>query len=173
MPSHGSVIQVTAIAARPLDAARFLDRPGEIAVAAATLLALAAVVASLPPLLAARQRDATRTRLTPSLVMLTGGAAITFAAYLAFQIRCNGTACRSGAGGGPAELARWWRSESTWEWGAQLFLASVGLAAASAAFWLSARASNRSRSTLWAARVLYLLWALFVVVVPGAWELTS
>ncbi len=161
------------IALRFLDAARFLDRPGEVAVAAATVVALAGIAASLPPLLAAREREATRSRLTPSLVMLTGGAAITFAAYLAFQIRCTGTGCRAGAGSGLFELDRWWHSESTWEWGAQLLVASVGLIASSLAFWLSARANRWARPPLWAARLLYFTWAVFVFVVPAAYELTT
>ncbi len=158
---------------RSLDAARFLDRPGEIAVAAATLVALAGIAASLPALLATRQREATRTRLTPALVMLTGGAAITFAAYLAFQIRCTGTGCRVGAGSGFLELERWWHSEYTWEWGAQLLVASLGLAASSLAFWLSARASRWARPPLWAARLLYIAWAVFVFLVPAAYELAT
>src|SRR2546421_11633896 len=122
-----------------IDAARFLDHPGEIAVAAATIVALVGIVASLPPLLADRQGTAARSRLTPALVMLTGGAAITFAAYLAFQIRCSGGAgCKNGAGGGFAELDRWWRSETPWEGGAQLLLASLGPMAGPPAFWVRA-----------------------------------
>jgi len=158
---------------RAPDAARFLDRPGEIAVAAATLVALAGIAASLPPLLATRQREATRSRLTPSLVMLTGGAVITFAAYLAFQIRCPGTGCRVGAGSGPAGLDRGWHSDSTWEWGAQLLVASLGLIASAIAFWLSARASRWARVPLWAARLFYVVWIVFVFMVPAAYELTS
>jgi|SRR5436305_2512180 len=161
-------------ALRELDAARFLDHPGEIAVAAATIVALIGIIASLPPLLADQQGTAARSRLTPALVMLTGGAAITFAAYLAFQIRCSGGAgCKNGAGGGFAELDRWWRSETTWEWGAQLLLASLGLMAASLAFWLSARASRYARPPLWAARILYIAWAVFVFAVPAAYEIAN
>src|SRR3989442_45775 len=90
---------------------RVLDRPGEIAVATATVLALVAVVAALPPILRARERGAVRSRLTPTLVILPGGAAIPFAAYLAFELRCGHSGCKRGAGGGFAGLDRWWRSD--------------------------------------------------------------
>src|SRR3989442_15685673 len=83
-----------------VDAARFLDHPGEIALAAATVVALAAVVAGLPPLLRPAEAEGGRGRVTPALVMLTGGGAITFTAYLAFGPRCGTTRCRRGAGGG-------------------------------------------------------------------------
>ena len=155
-----------------VDAARFLDHPGEIALAAATIVALAAVVAGLPPLLRPAEAEGGRGRVTPALVMLTGGAAITFTAYLAFELRCGTTGCRRGAGGGFAGLHRWWRTESSWEWGAQLLVASLGLAAAALAFWLSARGSRRARWPLWSARVLYAAWAIFVFLVPGAYELS-
>jgi hypothetical protein len=156
-----------------VDAARFLDRPGEIAVAAATVVALVGIVASMPPLLRTQQGASARSRLTPALVMLTGGAAITFTAYLAFQIRCSGTSCRQGAGNGFAGLHRWWRSEHSWEWGAQLLVASIGLATASLAFWLSARGSKHARPPLWMARFLYVVWALFVFLVPAIYEIAG
>ena len=143
-----------------------------IVLAAAIVVGVIAMAAALAALMRAPRQNA-RARLTPALVILTGGAAITFAAYLAFQIRCTGTGCRAGAGSGPFELDRWWHSESTWEWGAQLLVASVGLIASSLAFWLSARANRWARPPLWAARLLYFTWAVFVFVVPAAYELTT
>jgi hypothetical protein len=156
-----------------VDAARrFLDHPGELALAGATIVALAAVVAGLPLMLRPSEAESGRSRVTPSLVMLTGGAAVTFAAYLAFELRCGTTGCRQGAGGGFAGLHRWWRTESSWAWGAQLLVASLGLAAAAVAFWLSARGSRRARWPLWWARLLYVAWAVFVFLVPAAYELS-
>ena len=152
---------------------RVLDRPGEIAVAAATILALVAVLAAFAPILRARERGTVRSRLTPTLVILTGGAAITFAAYLAFQLRCGHSGCKKGAGGGFAGLDRWWRSASSWQWGAQLLVASLGLVAAAVAFWLSAHGSKRVRPPLWAARLLYLGWATLVFLMPAAYELAT
>ena len=68
-------------------AERFLDKPAEIALAAATVIAIAALATGLPALL--RDRRAGRSRITSALVILTGGGAITFVAYVAFQLRCG------------------------------------------------------------------------------------
>ena len=69
----------------------------EVVLAAATVLAVAAVAVALPAVLRAPAERAVRTRLTPALVILTGGAVISFAAYLAFSSRC-GHRCERGAG---------------------------------------------------------------------------
>ena len=133
-------------------AARFLDKPAELAAAAATVLAVVALATGLPALL--RDRYAGRARITPALVVLTGGAAITFVAYLAFTLRCGNSGCRKGAGEGWLEADRWWRDDSTWQWGGQLLLAALGLAAAAVAFWLGARGRG-GRAPVVAAWALY------------------
>ena len=165
MGAGGRALALTAVVQR------FLDRPAEVVLAVATLIAIAAVATGLPALL--RDRRAARSRVTSALVILTGGAAITFVAYLAFALRCGNSGCRDGAGDGLAEMDRWWRAESTWQWGGQLMLAAVALIAASTAFALSARASPRAR---WPFRIAWLLyggWALLVFVGPAAYELAS
>lgn len=141
----------------------------EIALAAATVLAVAAVLTGLPRLLReGRTRDA-RSRLTPALLILTGGAAVTFAAYLAFKLRCDRIGCRHRTGHGFAELEQWWRGRSSWQWSGQLALASVALAAAAAAFWLSATRRRGARPAVWSARLLYVAWVLLVFVLPLAY----
>jgi hypothetical protein len=156
--------------ALPLIAAadRFLDKPAEIALAAATVIAIGAVATGLPALL--RDRRAGRARITSALVILTGGAAITFVAWVAFTLRCGNSSCQKGAGTSWIELDRWWRDDSTWQWGAQLLLAAVGLAAAAVAFMLGARGSGR-RAPLRAAWIFYGLWVVLVFVVTAAYEL--
>ena len=149
---------------------RLLDKPAEIALAAATVLAVVAVATGLPPLL--RDRATGRSRITSALVILTGGAAITFVAYVAFTLRCGNSGCRKGAGEGWLEWDRWWRDDSTWQWGGQLLLAALGLAAAALAFWLGARGRG-SRAPLVAAWVLYGLWVLLVFAAPAAYELVA
>ncbi|HEX8065428.1 MAG TPA: hypothetical protein VF520_02745 [Thermoleophilaceae bacterium] len=151
---------------------RFLDRPAEIALAVASIVAVIAVAAGLPPLLREAQRSA-RARLTPALVVLTGGAAITFVSYLGFALRCGDAGCEDGGGEGPAELDRWWRHESTWQWGAQMLVAAAALVAASLAFVLSARGSRRRRGPLVVAWALYGAWAIAVFLVPAAYELAG
>ena len=131
---------------------RALDRPAEIGLAVATVVAVLAVLATLVPLLRTAEPRAARSRLTPALTILTGGAAITFTAYLAFTLRCGGAGCRPGGGDGVAGLHHWWRAHDSWQWSAQLLVASAGLAVAAVALWLSARASRGWRVPLWAAR---------------------
>ncbi|HEX8073495.1 MAG TPA: hypothetical protein VF545_00805 [Thermoleophilaceae bacterium] len=149
-----------------------LDRPAEVALAAATVLALVAVAGSLATLLRAGGRSADRSRLTPALVVLTGGAAVTFAAYLAFEFRCRGSACERGAGDGLLGFHHWWRAHDSWQWSGQLLLASVALVAAGAALWLGARDSRRKSAPLWAARLLYAGWVLLVFL-PVLYELVT
>jgi hypothetical protein len=169
----GPVGRALALSSLILASERFLERPGEIALAAATLLAVAAVAGSLPRLLRERERRAARARLTPSLLVLTLGAAITFAAYLSFALRCERSSCVRGAGGGLAGLDRWWRAHDSWQWGAQLLIASMALAVAALAFWLSARASRRARPPLWFARLLYAAWFAVVLVSPAVYALVT
>jgi uncharacterized membrane protein len=150
---------------------RFLDRPAEVLLAATTIFAVIAVATGLPPLL--RDREAGRSRVTAALVVLTGGAGITFVSYLGFALRCGDSGCEAGSGTGFGEFDRWWRDESTWQWGGQLMLAALALGAAALAFLLSARAHRRRRVPLVVAWVLYGLWALLVFAAPAAYELAS
>src|SRR5205814_8749063 len=115
----------------------------EVVLAAATVLAVAAVAVALPAVLRAPPERAARTRLTPALVILTGGAVISFAAYLAFSSRC-GHRCERGAGSGFAGLHDWWRTRHSWQWNAQLTIAATALAAGTLAFALRAYGSSFS-----------------------------
>lgn len=151
-------------------AAAVADRIGELALAAATVVAVAALVVTLPALMRSR---ASRMRLTAPLVIATGGAGITFVSYLAFQLRCT----RSGCGVEPGDAVRgidpWWRLEDSWQWGAQLALASVGLTAGAVALALAARQRRRAPRALLVARVVYVAWALLAFILPAAWELLA
>jgi hypothetical protein len=147
----------------PLASENVLDRPAEIVLAAATIVAVAGMAAGLVALLRAPERPAVRSGLTPALVMLTGGAAITFAAWLAYAIRCGDGSCRRDAGDGFAGFDRWWLQHGAWQWGTELLLAALGLAAAAIAFWLAARRGRSARPALWLARILYLAWILLVL----------
>jgi hypothetical protein len=147
----------------PLAAENVLDGPAETVLAAATIVAVAGMGAGLLALLRAPERRAVRSGLTPALVMLTGGAAITFAAWLGYAIRCGGGTCHPGAGGGFLGLDRWWLQHDSWQWGTELLLAALGLAAAAVAFWLAARRSRRARPALWLARLVYLSWFLLIL----------
>ena len=140
----------------------------EVALAAATVFAAAAVSASLPVLV---RRAPAGGRLTPSLVILTGGAAITFAAWLAFDIRC-GHHCEPARGShGVASLERWWRRHDSWQWSAELTIAAAALAVAALAFALAARGAGRARAALWAARLAYAAWIVLVFAPPAVYEL--
>ncbi|MEA2397848.1 MAG: hypothetical protein QOK25_1404 [Thermoleophilaceae bacterium] len=151
---------------------RALDRPAEIALAAATVIAVVAVAAALARLLRTAESRSARSRLTPALAILTGGAAITFTAYLAYSLRCGGAGCRPGGGDGVAGFHHWWRAHDSWQWSGQLLVASVGLAIAAIALWLGARDSRRRRLPLWIARLLYTAWAA-IVFLPVLYELVS
>jgi hypothetical protein len=143
----------------------------EVVLAAATVFAVVAVATTLPRLLRlAPGRDA-RARLMPSLVILTGGAAITFAAYLAFHLRCGHRCDMGDAPTGLASVHRWWHRHESWQWEAQLTVAAVGLAVGALAFALAARRGRRARVPLWGARLLYLAWLVLVFVLPAAYEL--
>jgi hypothetical protein len=139
-------------------------RVGEIALAAATVVAVIALAAALPAIMRGRRG---RAKLTPALVLVTGGAAITFVSYLAFAIRCTQAGCTE-FGSGQLE---WWRVRSTWEWGAQLALASLGLAIGTVSLALAARGRRGARVTLNLARVVYLVWIVAVFLMPAVWEI--
>jgi hypothetical protein len=144
------------------------DRVGEIALAVATVVAVAAVAVALRGV---TRRDTGRSGVTPSLVIVTGAAAITFVAYLAFQIRCGEAGCVIRPGDDVAGIAPWWRIDRAWQWGAQLTLASAGLLISSLALASAARESRGARPLLIAARSAYFLWAVLVFAVPMVWEI--
>ncbi|HKP92014.1 MAG TPA: hypothetical protein VJT75_18745 [Thermoleophilaceae bacterium] len=132
---------------------------------------MVAVGAALPALLR-RPRGGERIRLLPSLALLTGGAAIAFAAWVAFDGRCgNGCDAHPRYETGFAGFYRWWHRHDSWQWSAQLTLAAVGLALAAVAFALAARGHPRARVPLWGARVVYAVWVVLVFAVPAAYEL--
>ena len=145
----------------------------DVVLAAATVFAVVAVATSLPSLLRADARERAGTRLMPSLVMLTGAAAITFAAWLAFDVRC-GHRCDRGPGpDGIDSLHRWWHRHDSWQWGAELALAGAGLAVAALAFAMAARGMRRARALLWTARLAYLAWIALVFGAPAVYELLN
>jgi hypothetical protein len=148
------------------------DRAGEVALGLAIAVALVCIAATLVPLArgAGSSEPRGRARMTPALVILTGGAAITFVSYLAYVLRCRGQAC-TGADSAFGILRTWWRRDASWEWGVQLALASIGLATASVALALSAAGRfRRARRPLLAARVAYGAWALLVFLPAAIYE---
>jgi len=134
---------------------------------------VASVGTALTALLRQRpRRDGARIRLLPSLALLTGGAAIAFAAWVAFDGRCGHSCDRHPQyETGLAGFYRWWHRGDSWQWSAQLTVAAIGLALAAAAFALAARGHPRARAALWTARVVYVVWVVLVFVVPAAYEL--
>jgi hypothetical protein len=149
------------------------DHAGEIALGLAMAVALVCIAATLVPLArgAGREEPRGRARMTPALVVLTGGAAITFVSYLAYVLRCRSEGCEA-PGWAFGFISTWWRQETAWEWGAQLALASIGLVAASIALALSASGRfKRARPPLIAARLAYAAWALVVFLPAAAYEL--
>jgi len=149
------------------------DRAGEVALGLAMAVALVCIAATLVPLARGEGRDEPRgrARMTPALVVLTGGAAITFVSYLAYVLRCRSEGCHD-PGWAFGFLRAWWRRDTAWEWGAQLALASVGLVAASIALALSASGRfKRARPPLITARLAYGAWALVVFLPAAAYEL--
>jgi hypothetical protein len=139
-----------------------------VVVAVATIVAVVLMAVTIPVIV---RRARGRARLTPALVILTGAAAITFAAYLAFLIRCAEAGCRFDAGDTVAGLEPWWRRNSSWQWGGQLALAGVGLLLASIALTLAARERRATGRAVTLARVAVFLWAAIVFVIPAAWEI--
>jgi hypothetical protein len=144
------------------------DRVGEVTLAAATVAAAALLVLTLPVLV---RRARGRAGVTPALVIATGGAAITFVAYLAFAVRCTQAGCHFGKGDTVAGLAPWWRIKGAWQWGAQLALASVALLIASAALALAVREKRAAAPVVTLARLAYGVWTIVVFVIPAAWEI--
>ena len=135
-------------------------------------VALVCIAATLVPLARSDGSGTTaaRGRLTPALVIVTGGAAITFVSYLAYVLRCRGSGCHE-TGWAFGFINTWWRQDDTWQWGAQLALASVGLVAGSIALALSARGrTETARPPLFAARLAYMTWAVVVFLPAAAYE---
>jgi hypothetical protein len=130
------------------------------------------VAAALAAMLRQRPRGANaRVRLLPSLALLTGGAAIAFASWIAFDGRCgHGCDRHPHYQTGLAGFYRWWHRHDSWQWSAQLTLAAVALALAAISFALTARGHPRARLALWAARAAYVVWAVLVFAVPAAYE---
>jgi hypothetical protein len=110
-------------------------------------------------------------RLLSPLVLVTGGAPIALASWIAYDSRC-GHACDRNPHyeTGFAGFFRWWHRHDSWQWSAQLTLAAVALALAAIAFALTTRGHPRARVALWAARVAYVVWAVLVFAVPAAYE---
>jgi hypothetical protein len=131
-----------------------------------------AVGSALAALLRTRPRGrGGRVRVLPSLALLTGGAAIAFASWVAYDGRCgHGCDSHPREETGFAGFHRWWHRHDSWQWGAQLTLAAVALALAATAFALTARAHPRARIALWAARAAYAVWIVLVFAVPAACE---
>lgn len=145
----------------------------QVVLAAATVFAVVAVAAALPALVRATPGRDARSRLTPSLAMLTGGAAVTFAAYLADDLRCGHRCDRGPAPTGVASFHRWWHRHDSWQWSAQLTIAAAGLALAALAFALAVRRVRLARPPLWLARLLYVAWVALVFLGPAVYELVK
>ena len=122
---------------------------------------------TLPAML---RRDQRRSRVTSALVIVTGAAAATFVSYLGYAVRCSQFGCEV-APEKAAGLYPWWRTELTWQWGAQMALASLGLVIAAAALALAVRERRSARRAVNAARLVYALWAIAVFLVPAFVEL--
>ena len=123
------------------------------------------------PALLRRGPGGRRGGVTSALVIVTGGAAVTFVAWLAFAVRCSQYGCRVGPGDDVGGVDPWWHMRQAWEWGTQLALAAVGLAIASLALALAARERRSARWMVNLARLVYLIWVIGVFAVPAAWEL--
>jgi hypothetical protein len=145
----------------------------EVVLAAATVVAVVAVVSALPALARVPRDNDARSHLTGALVMVTGAAAITFGAYLAYDLRCGKRCDRGAAAGGIDSLHRWWHRHDAWQWSVQLTIAAAGLAVAALAFGLAARRSRRARAPLWAARMVYGVWIAVVFAAPAIYELVT
>jgi NO-binding membrane sensor protein with MHYT domain len=144
----------------------------ELVLAAATVAAVIALAIALPPLFRSVGETGARSRLTPSLVILTGGALITFTAWLAFDIRC-GESCVADPAPGLFDLDSWWRRRRSWQWEAQLLVVAVALPVAALAFALEARRSRRARLPLGIARALYGVWIVAVFGFTAVSELVT
>ena len=134
---------------------------------------MGSVAAALAALLRRRPgAGGARIRLLPSLALLTGGAAIAFAAWVAFDGRCGHGCDRNPRyETGFAGFYRWWHRHDSWQWSWQLIVAAAGLALAAVAFAMTARRHPRARAVLWTARAVYAVWVVLVFAVPAAYEL--
>ena len=144
----------------------------ELVLAAAIVAAVIALATALPPLLRSAGEPGARSRLAPSLVIVTGGALITFTAYLAFDIRC-GESCIADPAAGLFDLDRWWRRRRSWQWEAQLLVAAPALAVAALAFAMAVRRNHRAVLPLGIARALYGVWIVTVFGFTALSELTT
>ena len=142
----------------------------DVVLAAGTVIAVVAVTTALPVLFRIPADNDARAHLTGALVILTGGAAITFGAYLGNDLRCGHRCDRGAAPGGIASFHRWWHRHDSWQWSTQLTIAAIGLAIAALAFAMAARRSPRARTPLWLARFVYAGWVVLVFAVPAAYE---
>lgn len=149
-------------------AATAADRVGEISLAAATVVAVAALAVTLPAI--ARRRRG-RHGLTGALVIATGGAGIAFVSYVAFDVRCSHAGCGIDRRYRLAGLDPWWRIHDAWQWGAQLGLASAGLMLGAIALALAVRERRMAKPALTLARIAYFSWAIIVFLIPAVWEL--
>jgi hypothetical protein len=105
--------------------------------------------------------------------MTTGGAVITFIAYIAFNGRC-GSECIDHGGPQLAGHDVWWRIDQAWQWSAQLGVASLGLAGAALALLCTARGWSRAAGApLWLARIAFAVWGLAALILPISLELAT
>jgi hypothetical protein len=86
-------------------------------------------------------------------------------------VRCAQAGCHFDRGDTVAGLSPWWRVKGSWQWGAQLALASLALVIASSALALAVRERRAAGRVLTLGRVAYGVWALLVFLIPAAWEI--
>ncbi len=152
-----------------------IDQIGEALLGGAMAMAVCAVTMTLfataPAFRPGGRRGAatvSRPRLAAPLVTITGGAVVTFVAYLAYDGRC-----RDWCGTQATGRAVWWRVEEAWQWAGQLAVASVGLAAAALALLLAARGMRGVRPAVRTAQVAFAVWLVTAVAIPLGIELAG
>src|SRR5205807_522863 len=119
-------------------------RAAEVASAAATLVAIAALGWALAGLL----RGMRPKRLVPPLIVVTVGAILSLVAYIAFVVHCPGGGCRARDRSVLAGVDPWSSGMHAWQWAAELALATTGLVAASLALALAVRGRPGVRPAL-------------------------
>jgi hypothetical protein len=152
-----------------------IDQLGEGLLGGAIAMAVCAVVMTLfatAPAFRPGGRGAaavvSKPRLAAPLMTLTGGAVITFVAYLAYDGRCRGW-----CGPDPAGREVWWRIHDAWQWAAQLAVASIGLGAAALALVLAARGMRGVRPNVRVAQAAFACWIVAALVIPLGMEIAS